>query len=87
MFLLLFLLLLFLNFSHRGQLLTLISDLCGVVNGLRRSLVVNMVGLLIEIQLRREYLVKSFQKFISSSLVFNEVYPVAIKGLSWSLAR
>ena len=87
MFLLLFLLLLFLNFSHRSQLLTIISDLCGVVNGLRRSLVVNMVGLLIEIQRRREYLVKSFQKLISSSLVFNEVYPVAIKGLTWSLAR
>jgi hypothetical protein len=61
--------------------------MCGVVYGLRRSLVVNLVGLLIEIQRRREYLVKSFQKLISSSIVFNEVYPVAIKWLTWSLAR
>jgi hypothetical protein len=57
------------------------------VNGLRRSLVVDIVGLLIESLRRREYLVKSFQKLISSSLVFDEVYPVDIKGLTWSLAR
>jgi hypothetical protein len=57
------------------------------VIGLRRSLAVDMVALLIEIQRRRDYFVKSFQKSFSGSLVFNEVYPVAIKGLSWSLAR
>jgi hypothetical protein len=54
---------------------------------LRRYLVVNMVALLIETLRGWEYLVKSFQKLLSGSLVFNEVYPVAIKGLSWSLAR
>jgi hypothetical protein len=54
---------------------------------LRRSLVANMVALLIEIQRGWDYFVKSFQKLFSGSLVFNEVYPVAIKGLSWSLAR
>jgi hypothetical protein len=54
---------------------------------LRRSLVANIVALLIEIQRRRDYYVKSFQKLFSSGLVFNEVYPVAIKGLNWSLAR
>ena len=57
------------------------------MHGLRRYLVVNMVALLIETLRGREYLVKSFQKLFSGSLVFNEVYPVAIKGLSWSLAR
>jgi hypothetical protein len=72
---------------QRGQLLTLISDLWGTMHGLRRYLVVNMVALLIETLRGREYLVKSFQKLLSGSLVFNEVYPVAIKGLSWSLAR
>ena len=55
--------------------------------GLRRSLAVDMVALLIDIQRRLDYFVKSFQKLFSGSLVFNEVYPVAIKGLSWSLAR
>ena len=57
------------------------------MHGLRRYLVVNMVALLIETLRGWEYLVKSFQKLLSGSLVFNEVYPVAIKGLSWSLAR
>jgi len=57
------------------------------MHGLRRYLVVNMVALLIETLRGLEYLVKSFQKLFSGSLVFNEVYPVAIKGLSWSLAR
>jgi hypothetical protein len=57
------------------------------MHGLRRYLVVNMVALLIETLRGLEYLVKSFQKLLSGSLVFNEVYPVAIKGLSWSLAR
>jgi len=72
---------------QRGQLLTLISDLWGTMYGLRRYLVVNMVALLIETLRGLEYLVKSFQKLLSGSLVFNEVYPVAIKGVSWSLAR
>ena len=54
---------------------------------MRWFIVVNIAGLLIETLRRRDYLAKSFQKLFSSSLVFNEVYPVAIKGLSWSLAR
>ena len=87
MFLLLFIFLLFWNLFQGGQLLILISGLWGLVYRLRRSLVVNMVALLIEIQRRRDYFVKSFQKLFSGTLVFNEVYPVAIKGLSWSLAR
>ena len=69
------------------HVVALIGGLRVLVHGLRLSLFIFKGVILVDILCWREKLLGAMLEYVVSLLVFDEVYPVDIEGMGWSLPR